>query len=38
MHMTANMLFMWPTASAPPTAGADGTVTVDVWGRFSATD
>jgi hypothetical protein len=37
MHMTANV-FVWPTASAPPTGGADGTVTVDASGRFSATD
>jgi hypothetical protein len=36
MHRTANMLFVWPTASAPSTAGADGTRTVDASGRFSA--
>jgi hypothetical protein len=36
MHRTANMLFVWPTASAPPMGGADGTSTVDASGRFSA--
>lgn len=36
MHRTANMLFVWPTASAPPRGGADGTVTVGAPGRFSA--
>ena len=36
MHRTANMLFVWPTASAPPTGGVDGTRTVDASGRFSA--
>jgi hypothetical protein len=36
MHRTANMLFVWPTASAPPTGGADGTRSVDASGRFPA--
>lgn len=35
MHRTANMLFVWPTASALPSGGADGTVTVGASGRFS---
>jgi hypothetical protein len=36
MHRTANMLFVWPTASALPTGGADGTRSVDASGRYSA--
>jgi hypothetical protein len=36
MHRTANMLFVWPTASAPSTGGANGTRAVDASGRFSA--
>jgi len=36
MPRTANMLFVWPTASEAPTGGADGTRTVDASGRFTA--